>query len=134
MSDSALHTREPQEASTSEATEATHAGRVVAPAVDIFENARSLTLLADMPGVAPDNLEIDLNEGVLTVTGRVSPPQSAHEEPVLREYGLATFQRKFTLSQSVDQAKIEARLEDGVLRLELPKLEKAQPRKIQVKS
>jgi len=134
MSDSALHTRETQEPSATEATEATHAGRVVAPAVDIFESARSLTLLADMPGVAPDNLEIDLNEGVLTVTGRVSPPQGPHEEPVLREYGSATFQRKFTLSQSVDQAKIEARLEDGVLRLELPKLEKAQPRKIQVKS
>lgn len=133
MTDSALHTREPQGPSAS-ATEATHAGRVVAPAVDIFENARSLMLLADMPGVAPADLEIDLNEGVLTVTGRVSPPQAAQEEPVLREYGLVTFQRKFTLSQSVDQAKIEARLEDGVLRLELPKLEKAQPRKIQVKS
>lgn len=131
MSDSALHTRESQE---SPAMEATHAGRVVAPAVDIFESARSLTLLADMPGVAPDKLEIDLNEGVLTVTGRMSPPQDTQEEPVLREYAPATFQRKFTLSQSVDQAKIEARLEDGVLRLELPKLEKAQPRKIQVKS
>jgi HSP20 family protein len=134
MSESALQTHESRDPSASQPTEATHAGRVVAPAVDIFESARSLTLLADMPGVAPDDLEIDLNEGVLTVTGRVRPPQSAQEDVVLREFGWATFQRKFTLSQSVDQAKIEARLEDGVLRLELPKLEKAQPRKIQVQS
>ena len=129
LSRTTLQTNEPQYAS---ATEATHPGRVLAPAVDIFENARTITLLADMPGVAPEQLEIDLNEGVLTITGRVNPPREAQEEPVLREYGPAMFQRKFTLSQSVDQAKIEARLEDGVLRLELPKIEKAQPRKIQV--
>jgi HSP20 family molecular chaperone IbpA len=129
LSQSTLQTNEPRDAS---ATEATHTGRVLAPAVDIFENARTITLLADMPGVAPDQLEIDLNEGVLTITGRVSPPREVQEDVVLREYGPAMFQRKFTLSQSVDQAKIEARLEDGVLRLELPKIEKAQPRKIQV--
>jgi HSP20 family molecular chaperone IbpA len=78
-------------------------------------------------------LEIDLNEGVLTITGRVASAASAQEEVVVREYRPATFQRQFTLAQSVDQAKIEARLEHGVLHLELPKVEKAQPRKIQVK-
>lgn len=133
MSESTLQTNEARNVSGPEGPEATHPGALVAPAVDIFENARSITLLADMPGVAPDRLEIDLNEGVLTITGRVGSSQSAQEEPVFREYQPATFQRKFTLSQSVDQAKIEAKLEDGVLHLELPKVEKAQPRKIQVK-
>jgi len=130
MSESVLHTSEPQDAS---ATEATHPGVLLAPPVDIYENGKSITLLDDMPGVSPEHLEIDLNEGVLTITGRVVRAESALEEQVSREYRAATFQRKFTLSQSVDQARIEARLEDGVLHLELPKVEKAQPRKIQVK-
>jgi len=130
MTESSLQSNDSQAASTAEAT---HPGVLVAPSVDIYENGKSITVLADMPGVSPEHLEIDLNEGVLTITGRVVPTQSNHEEWVLREYRSATFQRKFTLSQSVDQAKIEARLEDGVLHLELPKVEKAQPRKIQVK-
>ena len=133
MSEPSLQTDEPN-VSAPEAPEATHPGVLVAPAVDIFEDAKAITLLADMPGVPPERLEIDLNEGVLTLTGRVSSTQGPQEEVVLREYRPATFQRKFTLSQSVDQAKIEARLEDGVLHLQLPKVEKAQPRKIQVKS
>lgn len=130
MSESVLHSGQPQVAP---ATESTHPGALVAPPVDIYENGKSITLLADMPGVSPEHLEIDLNEGVLTITGRVVRAESALEEQVSREYRAATFQRKFTLSQSVDQARIEARLEDGVLHLELPKVEKAQPRKIQVK-
>lgn len=133
MSEPTLQTNEPRNVSAAETPEATHSGVLVAPAVDIFENAKSIMLLADMPGVAPDRLEIDLNEGVLTITGRVESRQGAQEEVVLREYRPATFQRKFTLSQSVDQSKIEARLEDGVLHLELPKVAKAEPRKIQVK-
>ena len=130
MTESTLQTNEPQAASTPEAT---HPGGLVAPSVDIYENGKSITVLADMPGVSPEHLEIDLNVGVLTITGRVAPAQASKEEWVLREYRPATFQRKFTLAQSVDQAKIEARLEDGVLHLVLPKVEKAQPRKIQVK-
>jgi len=130
MTESNLQSNESQSASTAEAT---HPGVLVSPSVDIYENGKSITVLADMPGVSPEHLEIDLNEGVLTITGRVAPAQSSQEEWVLREYRPATFQRKFTLAQSVDQAKIEARLEDGVLHLVLPKVEKAQPRKIQVK-
>lgn len=131
MSESTLEAREAQNSSD---TEATHTGALVAPAVDIFETEKAITLLADMPGVAPDQLEIDLNEGVLTITGRTGDGSAAGEQFVLQEYQPGTYQRKFTLSQSVDQSKIEARLNDGVLRLELPKVEKAQPRKIQVNS
>lgn len=114
--------------------EATRTGVLVTPPVDIFESDNAMTLLADMPGVTPESLEIDLNEGVLTITGQSTASAGEQQESIVTEYQRATFQRKFTLSQSVDQAKIEARLEDGVLRLELPKVEKAKPRKIQVKT
>jgi HSP20 family molecular chaperone IbpA len=122
------------EVNQGDSTEATHTGLLVSPAVDIFEDQDAITLLADMPGVAVGDLEIDLNEGVLTITGRSKDDFGEKEQEVSLEFGRATFQRKFTLSQSVDQAKIEARLDDGVLRLRLPKAEQAKPRKIEVKN
>lgn len=112
--------------------ESTRPGRVFTPPVDIFENEKAITVLADMPGVAAKDLDVDLNEGVLTITGHAFEPEREGELAVLREYGTGTFQRKFTLSQTIDQEKIEAKLVDGVLHLELPKQDKAKPRKIKV--
>jgi len=114
--------------------EQTRTGPVYSPAVDIFENDHSITLLADMPGVKASDLEIDLRENVLTLTGRVTPPATSRESNVLREYRPGTFFRQFTLSETIDQPKIDAQLNDGVLRLELPKVEKARPRQITVRS
>ena len=114
--------------------EQTRPGTVYSPAVDIFENDNSITLLADMPGVKAENLEIDLRESVLTLTGRVTPPDRAKESDVMREYQSGTFFRQFTLSERIDQSRIDAKLTDGVLRLELPKVEKARPRQIAVKT
>ena len=114
--------------------EQTRTGPVYSPAVDIFENDHSITLLADMPGVKSSDLEIDLRENVLTLTGRVTPPGTSKESNVLREYRPGTFFRQFTLSETIDQPKIDAQLADGVLRLELPKVEKARPRQITVRS
>lgn len=114
--------------------EPTHAGPVYTPAVDIFETDQSITVLADMPGVAPSNLTIDLRENVLTLVGRVTAPDAPKETTVLGEHIPGTFLRQFTLSEAIDQAKIDARLADGVLRVELPKLERAKPRQIAVKS
>ena len=113
--------------------EQTRPGAVYMPAVDIFETDGAITVLADMPGVNPDQLEIDLRENVLTLTGRVTaaPP---NETDVLREYDAGTFFRRFTLAETIDQAKIDAKLADGVLRLELPKLERAKPRQITVRT
>ena len=112
--------------------EQTRPGPVYSPSVDIFENDTSITVLADMPGVKAEELKIDLRESVLTLTGRVTAPENAKESDVLREYRTGTFFRQFTLSETIDQAKIDAKLTDGVLRLELPKVEKAKPRQIQV--
>ena len=113
--------------------EGTWPGNLVTPAVDIFENSATITLLADMPGVAADDLKIDLDDDVLTITGRVRPPESNKETDVFREFRFGTFQRKFNLSESIDQERIEANLTNGVLRLQLPKVERAKARKIQVK-
>ena len=104
------------------------------PSVDIFENDNSITLLADMPGVNAAALSIDLRESVLTLTGHITAPEQENESDVLREYHPGTFFRQFTLAETIDQSKIDAKLTDGVLRLELPKVEKARPRQITVRT
>lgn len=123
-----------QKRESQDLAEQTREGRVFTPDVDIFENEEGITVMADMPGVRPDNLSIDLREGVLSLTGRVDSPESEHETDVLREYEVGTFFRQFSLPEAVDQTKIDARLTDGVLRLLLPKAEAARPRKIRVKA
>jgi len=112
--------------------EQTKEGLVFTPSVDIFETDDKLTLLADMPGVAADNVNIDLNEGVLTISGDVKPWEEADESDVLVEFEIGKYYRQFSLSEAIDQSRIEAKLEDGVLRLTLPKAEKAKPRQIAV--
>ncbi|WAC08437.1 MAG: Hsp20/alpha crystallin family protein [Thermodesulfobacteriota bacterium] len=114
--------------------EQTRAGLVFTPAVDIFETDRELTLLADLPGVKKDGLTIDLDNNQLTIVGEVSPPEGSDEVVLLREYQTGRYFRQFALSDAIDQSKIEASLADGVLRLDLPKVEAAKPRKIAVKT
>lgn len=114
--------------------EQTRSGVVFTPSVDIFETDKEITLLADMPGVKAKGLNIDLRENVLTLDGDVETPEGAEEVDVIREYRTGKYYRQFTLSQVIDQSKIEAELMDGVLRLKLPKVEAATPRKITIKT
>jgi HSP20 family molecular chaperone IbpA len=116
------------------APEQTRPGPVYSPSVDIFESDEAITVLADMPGVRAEDLDIDLRENVLSLVGRATPPEGRQESAVLREYQTGTFFRRFTLSETIDQSQIDAKLADGVLRLELPKVEKARPRQITVRS
>lgn len=109
-------------------------GPVYTPAVDIFESDNAITVMADLPGVKAGDLKIDLRENVLTLTAHVDPPQTTNETVVLREYDAGTFYRQFALGETIDQGRIDARLVDGVLRLELPKQERAKPRQIAVKT
>lgn len=125
-----LQVKEKQEISA--AAEQTKPDIVFTPVVDIFENQQALTVLADMPGVRPDDLVIDLNDKVLTMMGDVVPPEGKDEVDVMREYRTGRFYRQFTISDIIDQSKIEAALSDGVLRLTLPKAEAAKPRQIKV--
>ena len=108
-------------------------GLTFTPAVDIFETDREITLLADMPGVKVKDLTIDVRDDVLSLASEVDPPEGLNESDVLREYETGTYVRQFNLSEVIDQSKIEADLKDGVLRLILPKVEPAAPRKIKVK-
>jgi HSP20 family molecular chaperone IbpA len=123
----------PKQEVTSQA-EQTKPGVVFTPSVDIFETERELTLLADLPGVTAENLTIDLRENTLTLTGEVEPFERADEEDILIEYEIGKYYRQFSLSNVIDQSKINANLKDGVLRLILPKVEEAKPRKIEVRT
>jgi len=114
--------------------EQTKPGLVFTPAVDIFETEKEITVLADMPGVKAGELNIDLHENVLTLDSDVKPPEGPKEVDVIREYNTGKYYRQFRLSQVIDQKKIDAELKDGVLRLRLPKVEAAKPRKIKVKT
>jgi HSP20 family protein len=114
------------------AAEQTTPGVVFTPQVDIFETEKAITLLADIPGVKPDRLNVDLRDNILTITGDVELVGGPDEEDIVAEYETGRFYRQFTLSEMIDQTKINAMLADGVLRLDLPKVEKAAPRKITV--
>jgi HSP20 family molecular chaperone IbpA len=116
------------------ASEQTRPGLVFTPSVDIFETDNEITLLADLPGVTTDSLTIDLRDNTLTLTGEIEPYEEAGEEDIMIEYEIGKYYRKFTLSSVIDQSKIDAKLADGVLRLSLPKIEAATPRKIDVKA
>jgi len=116
------------------APEQTKPGLLFTPAVDIFENDQELTVVADLPGVKPQNLEIDLRKNTLSIIGDVETPEGPGETDHIREFRTGRFFRQFTLSEVIDQSKIEASLKNGVLRLKLPKLEKAVPRKIMVQA
>ncbi|MBN2033213.1 MAG: Hsp20/alpha crystallin family protein [Deltaproteobacteria bacterium] len=114
--------------------ESTKPGPVFAPAVDILENEKELILLADIPGVNSSDLSIDLNDSVLTLFADAEPPEKPNESDIFREYRTGKYFRQFTVSEAIDQSKIEAELKDGVLHLHLPKVEAATPRKIAVKA
>ena len=120
--------------SISAQVEYTRPGSAFTPAVDIFEGEDSITLEADMPGVSAEALQVDLREGVLTLRGEVDPMLQEGEGEVHHEFDSGTFYRQFRLSDRIDQARIDARLIDGVLTLKLPKSEAAKPRQIAVQT
>lgn len=103
------------------------------PAVDIFESPEALTLVADMPGVGPEGVSIDVHDNLLTLRGTVKM-EGEKERILLQEYGVGDYFREFTLGRAIDQSKIEASMKHGVLTLTLPKAEAIKPRKITVKT
>jgi HSP20 family protein len=103
------------------------------PRVDILESEQDLTLLADMPGTTADNIEIEFENGQLTIHGKVES-RRAGEDYLLREYGVGHFMRTFKVGESIDVNQIKADYSNGVLRLTLPKSEAAKPRKVSVQS
>ena len=113
------------------AGEPTRAGLVYSPAVDILRTDDALTLVADLPGVKKADLEIGIEDGVLTISAPVADVES-RQKPVYREYGVGGYVRRFALSDKIDQARISAELESGVLTVTLPKAERLKPRRIEI--
>jgi HSP20 family molecular chaperone IbpA len=104
------------------------------PRADIYEEKDALVVLLDMPGVDEKGVTIDLEGGVLSVTGKVSPEDFGERRLVRAEYERGHFRRSFSLSEEVDTKGIEARLRNGTLRIHLPKAEEVKPRQIPVKA
>ena len=106
--------------------------RMFLPTTDIYETDQALTVVMEMPGVDKEKVEINVEDGVLTVEGRIDSGKYQDLQPVYTEYNIGNFRRSFDLSNSIDQGKIRADMKDGVLTLTLPKSEEAKPRKITV--
>lgn len=106
-------------------------GRTLAPPVDIFEMGDELVVVADLPGVAKDDLRVDVDNGVLTIHGTVRPKDAG--TPLYSEYDLLNFHREFTMTDEINTEGIQAELKYGVLTVRLPKADRARRRKIDVK-
>jgi HSP20 family protein len=104
------------------------------PQVDILEVGDELRVLADLPGAKADDIEINFENGVLTIYGRVEPRQDESTAYLIREYGVGSFYRVFEVSENIDAERISAEYSDGVLELHLPKAERAKARKIEVQA
>jgi HSP20 family protein len=105
--------------------------RTIAPRVDICELDKAYVLLADMPGVTQDGLDVMTERDTLIIKGRVQRPE---DNPDYQEFEVADYRRTFTITEDLDVSGISATLKDGVLRVEIPKSPRLQPRKIPVQT
>jgi HSP20 family protein len=112
--------------------EGTREGRYFRPPVDIFEDGDEMTIVADVPGVSPENFEINLHENTLTITAARDDFDASEWEPVYDEFREGHFLREFRLGKDINQSKISAKAKHGVLTLHLPKAKQAKRRKIEV--
>lgn len=113
--------------------EGTLPARVFLPNADIYESEDALTLVLEMPGVDKGNVEVGIQDGVLKISGRLDFGKYEGLQPVYTEYNVGDYARTFRLSNQIDQAKISAQMQDGVLTLVLPKVEEAKARSIPVR-
>lgn len=106
---------------------------VVAPFVDIYETGDDFVLTAAMPGVTRDNVKLKLEEGSLSIFGKVNYDEIRKRKYILNENEVGNYYRKFKISNSVDETKIEARFDNGQLIINLPKHDRIKPRAIEIK-
>ncbi len=114
------------------APESTRSGVFFTPRVDIFETDNELRLIADVPGVRPDDVDLRFEKGELILHARVNP-RHENENFLLREYDEGDFYRAFSIHESIDSSRIAAECKNGVLTIHLPKSEAARPRQIKVR-
>jgi len=129
MNEKELRIQQKQE--VQQAGEPTKPEKNFMPAVDIFESDKAVTVLAEMPGVDKNGIEIGLEDGVLTIRG-TREKEEAGDRILLEEYESGNYLRRFSVAETIDQEKIEATIVNGILKIVLPKIEPAKPRKITV--
>jgi HSP20 family molecular chaperone IbpA len=112
--------------------ESTVPARAFLPPTDIFESEDALTIVMEMPGVDREDIAVNVENGVLNVEGRLDFSKYEGMQPVYTEYNVGHYRRSFSLSSKIDQDRISAQMQDGVLTLLLPKSEEAKPRRISV--
>ncbi|MDO8251594.1 MAG: Hsp20/alpha crystallin family protein [Rhodoferax sp.] len=105
----------------------------VLPLVDVFEDSAGVTIIADLPGVPKDRLGVRVEGDSLVIEGAASPPETGDMELLYGELLSLFYRRSFTLSRDLDPGKIEASLTNGVLKLNIPKVDAAKPRRIEVR-
>jgi len=105
--------------------------RTLTPPADIFETEKALVVVVDLPGVDKGDIDVGIADDVLTISGKVK--KDVPGEAVYQEYELLDYSRQFRLDEEVDQENVRAEMERGVLTIELPKTEKARPKRIPVK-
>jgi len=117
-----------------DAGERTHERPVFIPRVDIYETEAGLVVVADLPGVSPEGLEVTLEKRVLSIYGRVEDDAPEGYSLAYREYSVGDFERQFTLSGDFDINGIEANVKYGVLHLAIPRAPEAAAKRIEVRS
>lgn len=122
----------PETSATGTPMEASRSPRFV-PAVDIYETADEYVILAEMPGCDPKGIEVQYVEGELSIYGRVNPRPIPERGWLEREFEVGDYGRVFNVTESIDQERISADYEQGILTLRLPKAEASRPRKIEVR-
>ncbi len=105
---------------------------VIVPPVDIYEKEDGVILLADMPGVSKEKIDVQVDKNVLTIRGEIGEVVPQDIKPLYAEFNGKAYERAFTLSPDVDVSKIEAHMNSGVLKIFLPKAEDFKPKKIEV--
>jgi HSP20 family protein len=131
---SRLMDAEKQEVTSRTSSDQPRSRKQFSPKTDIFESEDKLLLLADMPGVKQDGIDITLEQNILTIRGRVEAPEFEGYTLAYAEYGVGDFERVFALSNEIDRDDIQATVKNGVLKLVLPKSKRSLPRKIAVKT
>lgn len=113
--------------------ETTKPEKYFVPAVDIYETGHDVTVVAEMPGVAATGVDVTLEDDVLTIKGRKEGEEHPNGRILLQEYETGSYQRRFTVAETIDQEKIRASMNNGMLKVVLPKTAPAKPRKIEVR-
>lgn len=123
-----------QEVIARDNAEQTRPQKLYAPSIDIYETQEQLVLLANMPGVKQEGVDITLEQNVLTIFGQVDEPEYPGFNLTYAEYGIGSYRRVLALSNEIDREGIQASVKNGVLKLILPKSKRTMPRKITIQT